>query len=53
VDAFWNENESFVLSVAWVNDGDLFHRTYNFNALDDRYEYPTIVERRSKWQKEN
>lgn len=51
VDGFWvNENE-FVLSVAWVSEDKLIHRTFHFDGRDDSYEYPTIVERRSKWQK--
>ena len=53
IDGFWvNENE-FCLSVAWFHDGKLHHSTRHFDARDDFYEYPTIVERRSKWQKEN
>lgn len=51
IDGFWvNENE-FVLSVAWVSDGKLNHSTRYFDARDDFYEYPTIVERRSKYEK--
>lgn len=50
VDGFWvNENE-FVLSIAWVSEDKLIHRTFHFDARDDFYDYPTIVERRSKWQ---
>lgn len=50
VDGFYvNENE-FVLSVAWVSEDKLIHRTFYFDARDDFYDYPTIVERRSKWQ---
>lgn len=53
VDGFWADEESFVLSVAWCYDGKLNHRTWHFDALDDFYEYPTIVERRSEWEKKN
>lgn len=49
VDGFWTDEQSFVLSVAWCYDGKLNHRTWHFDARDDFYEYPTIVERRSKW----
>ena len=52
VDAFWADgNDKFVLSVAWFQDGKLFHYTDCFDGFDTRYDYPTIVERRSKWQK--
>ena len=51
VDAFWTKDDGFVLSIAWVSKGELFHRTYELDATDERYEYPTIVERRSKWEK--
>ena len=51
VDGFWvNENE-FVLSVAWMSESNLYHRTWHFDARDDFYEYPTIVERREKYEK--
>jgi hypothetical protein len=53
VDGFWTDEQGFVLSVAWVSEGELSHRTYHFNARDDFYDYPTIVERRSKWEKKN
>lgn len=52
VDAFWADgNDKFVLSVAWFQDGKLFHYTDCFDGFDTRYDYPTIVERRSKWTK--
>ena len=52
VNAFWAKgDEQFVLSVAWFQDGKLFHYTDCFDGFDTRYDYPTIVERRSKWQK--
>jgi hypothetical protein len=56
-DACWSDEadnrvtDTFVLSVAWVSEGKLFHRIYRFEALGTWYNYPTIVERRSKWQK--
>ena len=50
VDGFWTDEQSFVLSVAWYYDGKLNHRTWHFDARDDFYEYPTIVERRSKYE---
>jgi hypothetical protein len=49
VNAFWTNDDGFVLSIAWVSEDKLFHRTYELNAIDERYEYPTIVERRTKW----
>lgn len=53
VDGFWVNEQEFVLSVAWMSEGKLNHRTHHFDARDEIYEYPTIVERRSKWEKEN
>ena len=53
VDAFWLNRYEFLLSIAWVSNGELHHSTRSFGAVDEKYEYPTIVERRSKWQKEN
>ena len=51
INGFWvNENE-FVVSAAWLSEGRLNHYTHLFDARDDFYEYPTIVERRSKWEK--
>lgn len=58
-DACWPDGadnrviDTFVLSVAWISEGKLFHRIHRFEALDTWYKNPTIVERRSKWQKEN
>ena len=51
INAFWTKDDGFILSIAWVSEDKLFHRTYELDAIDERYEYPTIVERRSKWQK--
>lgn len=54
VDAFWADgNDKFVFSVAWLQDGKLFHYTDCFDGIDTLYSYPSIVERRSEWQKEN
>lgn len=43
--------DQFVLSVAWISEGKLFHRIHCFEALGAWYKNPTIVERRSEWQK--
>ena len=50
VDAFWINDHEFLLSVAWVSEGELHHSTRSFDAVDTYYNYPTIVERRSKYQ---
>ena len=50
VDAFWTSDYDFVLSIAWVSGGKLHHYTDQLDALDCRYEYESIVERRSKWK---
>ena len=39
----------YVLSVAWFQDGKMHHQMYKFYGLDIPYNYPTIMERRSKW----
>lgn len=51
VDCFWINRYEFVLSVAWISEGELKHQTRYFRADDRAYKYPTIVERRSKWEK--
>ena len=51
VDGFWVNEYEFCLSVAWFHDGKLHHSTRHFDANDKFYEYPTIVERRSKYEK--
>ena len=51
VECFWINRYEFVLSVAWIVNGELKHQTRYFRADDKAYKYPTIVERRSKWQK--
>lgn len=53
VDGFWVNQYEFCLSAAWFHDGKLHHSTRHFDANDKFYEYPTIVERRSKWEKKN
>lgn len=49
VDAFWLNRYEFLLSLAWVYNGELHHSTRRFEARDDKYDYPTIVERRSHY----
>ena len=54
ISAFWlDHDDQFVLTVAWFHDGKLHQYTDCFYGLANVYNYPTIVERRSKWQKEN
>lgn len=54
VDAFWaDDNEHFILSVCWCHGGKLHHYTDWFYGIDTPYNYPTIVERRSEWEKKN
>ena len=48
VECFWINRYEFVLSVAWISEGELKHQTRYFRADDRAYKYPTIVERRSK-----
>jgi hypothetical protein len=50
IDAFWINDHEFLLSVAWVREGELHHSTRSFDAVDTYYNHPTIVERRSKYQ---
>ena len=49
VEGFWLGAYEFCLSLAWVSDGKLYHHTRTFEATDKVYKYPTIVERRSKY----
>ena len=51
IDAFWLNRYDFCLSIAWFHDGNLHHTTRTFDARDDRYNYPTIVERRANYEK--
>ena len=53
IDGFWVNRYEFCLSVAWFHDGKLHHSTRHFDANDKFYEYPTIVERRSKYETQN
>lgn len=54
VEAFWDgEGDHFILSVCWCHGGELHHYTDWFYGIDSPYNYPTIVERRSKWEKKN
>lgn len=56
-DACWSDEAdnrvtgTFVLSVAWMSEGKLFHRIHRFEALGAWYKNPTIVERRSRYEK--
>lgn len=50
VDGFWVDGEQFIVSVAWVSEDKLHHITHKVHGLDKPYHYPTIVERRSKWE---
>ena len=52
-DCYDPEYTVYVLSIAWFQDGKMHHQMYKFYGLDAPYNYPTIVERWSKWQKEN
>lgn len=52
VDCFWINRYEFVLSVVWISEIELKHQTRYFRAVDKAYKYPTIVERRSKWDRE-
>ena len=49
VESFWLGAYEFCLSLAWVSEGKLYHHTRTFCATDKVYKYPTIVERRSKY----
>ena len=53
VEGFWLGAYEFCLSLAWVSDGKLYHHTRTFEATDEVYKYPTIVERRSKYETQN
>lgn len=49
VEGFWVNCDEFALNIAWFHEGQLHMDTRCFYASDMRYEYPTIVERRSKY----
>lgn len=51
IEGFWVNDHEFALNIAWFHEGQLHMDTRHFDASDKFYEYPTIVERRSKWQK--
>jgi hypothetical protein len=50
-DGYDPEYTVYVLSVAWFQDGKMHHQIYKFYGIDTPYNYPTIVERRSKYEK--
>ena len=49
IEGFWLSPYEFALNIAWFHEGQLHMDTRHFYANDKRYEYPTIVERRSKY----
>lgn len=51
IDSFWVNQHELCLSIAYFHDGKLHHSTRNLDANDKPYYYPTIVERRSKWER--
>ena len=53
IDGFWVNEYEFALNIAWFHEGQLHMDTHRFDGNDKFYKYPTIVERRSKWEKEN
>ena len=54
ISAFWlDHDDQFVLTVAWFHDGKLHQHTDCFYGLANVYNYPTIVERRSKYETQN
>ena len=53
VEGFWLGAYEFCLSLAWVSDGKLQHHTRTFEATDEVYKYPTIVERRANYEPKN
>lgn len=53
IEGFWVNRYEFALNIAWFHEGQLHMDTRYFYANDKRYEHPTIVERRSKWEKKN
>lgn len=50
IEGFWVDEEQYILSAAWICDGMLRQSTHLIYGRDDRYEYPTIVD---KWMKED
>ena len=53
IEGFWVSGYEFALNIAWFHEGQLHMDTRHFEASDNRYEYPTIVERRSKYEAQN
>ena len=53
IEGFWVNRYEFALNIAWFHEGQLHMDTRRFYADDRMYKYPTIVERRSKWEKKN
>lgn len=51
IEGFWVNRYEFALNIAWFHEGQLHMDTRHFDGNDKFYEYPTIVERRSKWEK--
>ena len=50
VHGYWADEATFILGVAWFHDGKLHHEVESFDGIDTPYNYPTIVERRSKYE---
>ena len=50
---FDSEIRDYALSIAWWYEGTLEHRLYHIEGIDTPYNYPTITERRSEWEKKN
>lgn len=53
IEGFWVNRYEFALNIAWFHEGQLHMDTRHFDASDKFYEYPTIVERRSKYEAQN
>ena len=51
IEGFWVNRYEFVLNIAWFHEGQLHMDNRHFDANGKIYEYPTIVERRSKYEK--
>lgn len=44
----YGDTNTYVLTVAWFENGKLHHHLDKFEGLDSYYGHPTIVERRAK-----
>jgi hypothetical protein len=53
IEGFWVNRYEFALNIAWFHEGQLHMDTRHFDGNDKFYEYPTIVERRSKYEAQN